>query len=98
MSPPATVLQEIKSHIQKRGRGYTAWYAGVASDARSRLFTDHRVDETHGEWIFRTLNSDAEARIVEEALLSLGCKGASGGGDASSNKVYAYLITATTVE
>ena len=99
MSTQPTVFQEIKQYIQNSGySSYSSWYAGVASNAKERLFDDHKVDQANGRWIYRTLSTDDEARTVEEALLALGCKGGPGGGDASTNKVYAYLITSTTVE
>jgi hypothetical protein len=87
---------EIKSHIDKSGEPYRNWYAGIATDARKRLFEDHNVSEENGWWTYRTCSTDKDARAVEEALFKLGCDGDVGGGDESTTAVYAYLKTSTT--
>lgn len=88
---------EIAKYITNNGGGnYSNWYAGIASDPKARLFTDHKVSETSGKWIYCPCTNDAHARSAEEALLKLGCDGASGGGDSSTTWVYAYLKTNQT--
>ncbi len=91
-------IYDIDSYIKKFGGPYSAWYCGVATDPRERLFKDHNVDERSGAWIFRALTTDTEARQVEAWFLAKGCKGGPGGGDRSSRYVYAYKITPTTRE
>jgi hypothetical protein len=87
---------EILAYINRFTEAYSEWYAGIASNAKTRLFTEHGVSEPSGHWIFRTLPSDTDARIVEQALLKLGCDGGKGGGDSSTTQVYAYLKTSQT--
>jgi len=97
---PSVTVQEaydqIVAYIKERGGVYGNWYAGIASDARTRLFTDHKVSEEKGAWIYRTCSDDTAARNVEDDLLKLGCDGESGGGDSSTTQVYAYLKTNST--
>jgi hypothetical protein len=92
------VLEEIKAHIAQRGGAYSSWYAGIASDAKDRLFNDHAVKENGDFWIFRTCDSSVDARSVEDALFRLGAKGGPGGGDSTTKAVYAYKISTHTIE
>lgn len=89
---------EIKAHIAQCGGSYSSWYAGIAADARDRLFNGHCVSEKGDSWIYRTCDSDRDARTVENALLSLGMKGGPCGGDGSTKSVYAYKVGRHTVE
>jgi hypothetical protein len=90
------VFDGITGHMDSKGKPYSAWYAGIASDARTRLFVDHNVSEPKGEWAYYTCANNQDARTVEEALLKLGCDGGPGGGDKASTQVYAYVKTSTT--
>lgn len=89
------VFNEIVGHIKKQGGNYSGWYSGIASDWEARLFTEHKVPKNHW-WIARQCHSSESARKVEDALLSLGCDGGSGGGDSTTVYVYAYLKGAMT--
>lgn len=92
-------LQEIEKLIQKSGRGFAAWYVGAAADAQKRLFDDHQVNKANGQWIYRTLGTSAKVRRIQQALFKAGCKGGPSGDEAPDKKdVYAYMITATTVQ
>lgn len=94
--------QQIYDSLLEYMNGYinpkSSWYAGIASSPRDRLFSDHNVDEKHGQWRYDTCESSDDARAVEEALLKLGCKGGGGGGDHTTKACYAYLITPSTRE
>jgi hypothetical protein len=94
--PPQQAYNEIKAFIDKRGKPYRSWYAGIAADARKRLFQEHHVSEKDDQWIYRQCPNDQGARDVEEALIKLGCDGETGGGDESTTSVYAYLKSANT--
>ena len=87
----------IVAYINKHGGQYSDWYCGIASDAESRLFDEHRVPR-ESPWIHVDCVNDEAARRAEEALLELDCKGGAGGGDEKSIYVYAYLITLTTIQ
>lgn len=98
LSPTAqAALADITTHIQTRHPHCSSWYAGIATDPRQRLFSDHNVAEKGGIWIYRDAGSEAGAREAEKRLLQKGCKGGPGGG-ASPRYVYAYLITNYTRE
>ena len=93
-----TIFNEIRSYVSRHPGLYSDWYAGIAADARKRLFTDHAVKESGDLWIFQLCGSSNEAREIENALFSLGMKGGPGGGDNSTKFVYAYKIGMHTVE
>ena len=74
----------------------SAWYVGIATDPKTRLFRNHNVDEKHGRWIFYYAGSEADARDTERCLLErYGFRGGTGGGE-NPRFVYAYKITAAT--
>lgn len=91
--------QIIQAFVNYVGESpYPGWYVGIASDPRSRLFSDHNVVERGGLWIYEDAGSESIAREVETHFLNLGADGGSGGGDGSSHYVYAYRKTSTTNE
>ncbi|WP_303924974.1 hypothetical protein [Draconibacterium sediminis] len=93
------ITQEIINHINGcTGKYYSDYYAGISRNPKDRLFNEHHVDENNGCWIFRKAINIAHARAAEKELLAKGMKGGDGGGDGTSIYVYAYLVTATTVE
>ena len=94
VAKPASVIQrEITDYIRTCGGPYSAWYVGIASDVRQRLFGEHRVDKKAGSWIFRTCASEDVAREIEYYFLDLGADGGPGGGGEDSTFVYAYKKT-----
>lgn len=89
---------EIDAYIRKNGGVYSAWYVGIASDPKKRLFVDHSVTE-HGDlWIHLDCGTDSAARRVEQHFLAKGCKGGGGGGDRDTRFAYAYKVTPSTRE
>lgn len=92
--------QQIVDDIEKYvgSGGHPGWYAGIAKDPRDCLFSRHGVDEQNGSWIYRTAISVSGARAAESALHADGFDGGPGGGDESTNAVYAYKKTGTTSE
>lgn len=92
------VIAEVENYIRNNGGAYSAWYAGIATNPKTRLFDDHNVDEKNGAWIYRDCGNDATARFVEDYFLRKGCKGDSGGGDSSTKYFYAYKITGYTCQ
>jgi len=95
MTVESTIL-EIEAYIRKHGGRYSEWYAGIASDARGRLFNDHNVSENGDAWIYSDCGSATAARSVEENFLQKGCDGGTGGGDSTTKYVYAYKKNAHT--
>lgn len=94
----STIVDDVVNHVDARGWGDYGWYVGIATDVKTRLFTDHKVDEANGVWIYRKASSETEARDTEKELLEQkNFKGGPGGGD-HPLYVYAYKITKTTFE
>ena len=92
------IVNEVLAHVDDCGWGSHGWYVGIATDARDRLFSEHKVNEHGGCWIYRKAGSEDAARETEKRLLSLRpFKGGPGGGY-SPHFVYAYQITSSTVE
>jgi len=84
------IKTEIKSHIESGGGNYSAWYVGIATKPRERLFNDHRVNEKTDGWIFRHAESESAARQIEDYFVNtLGTDGGTGGG-INPEYVYAY--------
>ena len=92
------IIEDIESHMAKRGGDIDDWYVGIAEKPRERLFDDHSVDEDNGTWIYRTASSDSVARDIEKHFVDKGAKGGTGGGSKDSTAVYAYKITSATQE
>jgi hypothetical protein len=85
------IEKEIKDYIDRVGGPYQAWYVGISSVPRDRLFKDHGVREKEDAWIYRTALDANTARVIEVYFLSiLGTAGGSGGGDIYAKAVYAY--------
>ena len=91
------IIDEIRTHIQRCAGNYSAWYVGISKDAKDRLFNAHNIREKKDAWIFRTAISSQIAREVEEYFVNtLGTDGGTGGGDNTSDMVYAYKKAAHT--
>jgi hypothetical protein len=95
---PTTIITEIDAHMKASGLPNNRWNVGITSDVENRLFGDHRVHKQNDCWIYRTALTSAQARAIEAAYHKAGCKGSGGGGNETAKIVYAYAITATTVE
>jgi len=91
------IIGEIDAHMKKSSYQNKDWYVGIASKPTDRLFTDHNVDQKNGIWIYKTAESDTEAREIEKAYLDTGHDGGDGGGDSSTTYVYAYVKLKGTV-
>ena len=90
---------EIVAYINKYGGQPIAWYCGIASDWKDRLFKQHQVpNDGSVPYIVCHCFSDGDARADEKALLNDGCGGAPSGGDDTTKFVYAYVKTASTKE
>jgi hypothetical protein len=94
----ADIFAEINAHMQKAGVALSRWYVGVTADIDTRLFGSHNVTRENSWYIYRRAINSTEARAIEKAYHDAGCNGAGGGGDNTAVYVYAYIITATTVE
>ena len=90
------IIADINAYMKQCG-GYNAdWYVGIAAKPTERLFNDHRVSEKDDQWIWRRADSHGVARAVEKAYIDAGCDGGPGGGDASTDCVYAYRKSGRT--
>lgn len=85
------IINEIKQYIDNCGGSYSSWYLGISNDAKYRLFVGHKVNENTDNWIYRiAINSDVAREIEEYFIEHIGTDGGTGGGDDSTNMVYAY--------
>lgn len=93
-----TITSEISSHVTRNGGSSSQWYFGIATDPKQRLFGDHAVKENGDTWIYIPCGTSEVARAIEKHFLAQGMQGGPGGGDGSSQYVYAYKITSHSVE
>jgi hypothetical protein len=97
------IIADIDAYMTSHGLPASRWYVGITADIDKRLFGDHNVlrngpNGPRAIWIWREALTHLGARTVETAYHDVGCAGGPGGGDRNSVFVYAYAITATTVE
>jgi len=94
----ANTKQEIINDFSNYFKGitYSSCYIGITSDINNRLFGDHGVSRENDHWIYRTASSNTIAREIEKHFLDAGMDGGTGGGDKTSNIVYAYQKTRST--
>jgi len=91
-----SILLGIENHRRECGGAHSNWYAGIAADPKDRLFNGHGAVKDSDAWIYRDAGTSNAARAIEKALLSLGYDGGDGGGDGSSQYVYAYKKSSHT--
>jgi hypothetical protein len=85
------IINDLDAFIKDGGGGYQAWYVGTASDARDRLFNDHKVMEKGDSWIYRQASFSGVAREIEDYFVNtLGTDGGTGRGVVLIVMVYAY--------
>jgi len=85
------IIDDIKNYIAENGGSYSDWYVGIASKPKERLFQDHKVKENTATWIYQKTESANIARSIEDYFVNtLGTDGGTGGGDDSTDSVYAY--------
>jgi len=85
------IIEDIKKYILENKGDYNSWYVGVSSNARNRLFKDHKIKENGDQWIYKTALSSEIAREVERYLLIvLRIDGLVGSGEETAKMVYAY--------
>jgi hypothetical protein len=93
------IIREILEYIRKGGGAFSDWYVGISQDARTRLFSGHSVNENGDHWIYRQASSSKAAREIEEYFLNrCHTSGGPGGGDDTTDMVYAYKMNAHTTE
>jgi hypothetical protein len=91
------IINAFEEYIQKGGGGYKSWYVGISSNARDRLFNQHKVREEGDWWIYKTATSSQVAREIESYFVGIrGTDGGLGGGDENADMVYAYRKAAHT--
>ena len=94
-----TIVDEIMKHLEGSGKKYYSdFYIGITNDVDRRLFDEHNVSRDYSWWIYRTAKDSVTAREVEKHFLELGMRGGESGGNDTSNIVYCYAVTSTTVE
>jgi len=85
------IIARFKNHITTCGGPCCDWYVGIAQNPVTRLFNDHVVNKQTDVWIYDYAYTSDVARSVEKYFIeTLGCDGGAGGGDDTTNAVYAY--------
>jgi hypothetical protein len=92
------IVNEVVTHMCKYAGKYQDWYAGVAANAKEKLFNDHGVKETGDAWICRDCVNDVTARQVERYFMKRGCKGGPVDEGESTRYFYAYIMQPHTRE
>lgn len=91
-----SIIRDFEDYIDKYQLDYSEIYVGITNDVERRLFQEHQVPKDHYWWIYSPADNNDIARKVEQDFISKGCQGGSGGGDDSSNIVYAYKTSSIT--
>ena len=85
------IITIFKNHITTCGGSHSDWYVGIAQDPVKRLFDDHAVNRQTDAWIYDYACTSDTARNIEKYFVeTLGYDGGPGGGDETTNAVYAY--------
>lgn len=92
------VINEVQSYMASTGGNWSDWYVGITSDIKSRLFGEHGVDVRQDRWIYKQCINSETARRAEDYFVKKGTRGDTGGGDWTSNFIYAYYVTSRTRE
>lgn len=88
------IIREISDYIKSKGGFPNEWYVGITNNAEDRLFKEHNVDKEKGVRIWRTANTEDEARQIERYFLeAVRTDGGPGGGSHAARQVYAYKKT-----
>ncbi|NJM26673.1 MAG: hypothetical protein HC859_15545 [Bacteroidia bacterium] len=75
------------------------WYVGSTDDPEHALFHNHGVSRAMGIWHIKQVPALQIAKELEVELLDLlDAKGGEGGGSDKTVYIYAYKITASTIE
>ena len=91
------IVKEFLDYMDKHGGEYADWYVGISKHAEQRLREEHKVG-IFDPWIYAIANSSNAARDVEDFFINeLETDGGTGGGDETSDGVYAYKKATHTV-
>lgn len=94
-----TIINDINNHLSKSGRRfYSDFYIGITNNVERRMFIEHNVVKEKSWWIYRTAINSETARKIENYFLEKGMRGDNGGGNDTSNIVYCYAVSPTTIE
>ncbi len=94
-----TIINDINNHLSKSGRRfYSDFYIGITNNVEHRMFIEHNVVKEKSWWIYRTAINSETARKIENYFLEKGMRGDNGGGNDTSNIVYCYAVSPTTIE
>ena len=86
----------LNKFVKENKGAISAWYCGITNNPQTRIFTQHKVNETRGTCAWVKCNSKNCAEIVEKKMLKKGYDGDTGGGNDDSVYVYVYKKTSNT--
>lgn len=83
------IINAIQNHMSRLENNPSAWYIGIASGIRAKLFDEHKVSEQNGRWIYRTLENNSLAKEVKNYFVSKGFS-SNEQDDEPGNIIFAY--------
>ncbi len=90
MKSTQQIIDDITTHIRKRGGHPDTWFVGTSASARSALFGQHEVKEKGDRWIGRRADSAVVAREVQKHFVETLATDGKTVIDEAANMVYAY--------
>jgi len=86
----ASIFARLKRYVEDNNAIYPVWCCGVAADANQKLQRDHDVG--NADWhMVETAATEREARLVEERLVELGCRGTQSR-EKNATEIYVYRM------
>ncbi len=90
MKSKQQIIEDIATHIRKRGGHADTWFVGTSPDARAALFGQHKVKEKGDRWIGRRADSAVAAREVQRHFIDTLATDGKAVFDEAADMVYAY--------
>lgn len=89
------LVRNLTNLIESHDPNYKNWYVGITDDINRRS-SEHNITNEKAGYVDAI--SKENAQTIETHLLSLGCRGGTGGGNSLSKYVYVYHISQSTNE
>ena len=90
------IVSRIRSHIEKRGGDFAAWFVGVGRTAKKRL-KGHGVQRKGDCWVYiHAAGPDVALKAKSDLVRTLGAGSLHDVGEAGGDFVYAYRKSART--
>ena len=84
------IKTEIRQFIEEKGGRILDWYVGISSAPEERLFQEHGLIKNNDDWIYRTAESQDEAKRIGKYFAVMIRTDGAGYGELNASTVYAY--------